>query len=1080
MAPAACPLCRHPNPEENHFCGRCGAALGVSASVDRRKAVPRWDERKIVTVLFADIVGFTAYSEQIDPEEVRDTVRELFGRLTRAITGQGGTVDKYIGDCVMALFGAPASHEDDPERAVRAALAMHDELKVYRAERKLDIGLRIGINTGRVLAGQIGSRSTDYTVIGDEVNLAARLEQAAPVDGTLIGRKTFRHVQELFECRPLSPLQVKGKKDLIQVYQVLSSKSPRTAGSAIGRLGVRMIGRERESAWLRETADRVWVERRPRLILVVGPAGIGKSRLLDDFERGLGERASRPLILRGQSFAHTANVPYQAFSHAVKVWCGVRDEDKAAEVRRKIVSGANSILSELEAGQIEASAHLMASLFHVDFPESPHLAPLRRDCLQLHQAARQAAVRFLREACRGSAALCLEDMHWIDQPSLDLLAEAFQECRGRGLLVLGLARPEMLECLSDLERRFGLVELVKLEQLSLEAAGELVSEHLQGGQASQAFLSLVFEKSSGNPYYVEEMVRMLLDQGAVARDDGGLWEIVEARRQAIEIPDTIQGLLQARLDRLSAEEKGVLQRGSIVGERFWKETVDALLDEIPVGSTNPILGELTRKDFIQNLSRSSFMGDEFAFIHALLRDVTYETILKKKRPKYHAILAQWLDANAGERRDEFLPLIAYHYERGGVPERAETCYLQAGRLAQKTAANHEALAYYQKSMSLADPPGFEHHRSRGSCLEDLGEYSAALKDYEALLAAASSDVQRGAALRHLAEIRIRLGEYKAALGFVEQMAEIAGRLRDSRMQAESLNLRGRIHDFAGETDAALRFYTESMEAHRRLKDPVGEAIGLGNIGVVRLYRGEYDQAISAYQDALAIDRAQNDKRRMTLILSNLGEAYLFLGAVREAERYAGEALALSREIGFKLIQVDSARNLGLARMLAGRSEEGLSLLRESLRIAQVMGDMEMLPQILHSYGEVLLAAGKTAEAREVLDRLLGVVEQKGIKDFLAKGLRLQSELVEGDEKRSCLERGLRIAEELQSHPLLWDFNHALAKMESSPAGRKKYIGKAKKHVDFVASGLADAALRGTFLESAKIAPILALHRQLEA
>lgn len=1094
-----CGKCGAEVPPGFKFCGACGTPLAspipapgppVAAELPVATEIPkpsppgvdrRTEERKIVTVLFADVRGFTALSEKMDPEEVRDMIQSLFGRLSDAIRQFGGTVDKYIGDCVMALFGAPIAHENDPERAIRAALGMRQEFLDFREKRGIDVGIRIGINTGMVLAGYLGDRAGDYTVMGDEVNLASRMEQAAPENGILVSHKTYHHVHGLFDVDQLDPIAVKGKKDLIRVYLVLREAAALDTHQKVRgrRIDTRMVGRSSELGAMLAVARESRESGERRFLLVTAPAGVGKSRLLYEFHQELMDSGGAPRTFKGRSLPYSTQIPNYLFSDLLKHRFGIIDEDNAFTVRGKLVQGVEAVMEGYEEKDAVEVAHLMGRLINIDFPDSPHLAALKDDPVQLNQRARQAFLDFFRAAASEPIVCYLEDMQWAEQSSVDLVREIYQDNRRRPVLMVAIARPELFEKFPEFESYFPGAVRVTLDHLPPEAVQEMIRELLRKVRAvPESVDRMVIEKTGGNPYYVEETIKMLIDTGVVDRS-GDEWTIVESKFAEVVIPDTIQGLLQARLDNLSVNEKGVLQRASIVGRTFWQKAIDILLADMTIDACEPVLRELRKKEYVFDTQQSSFMGAEYIFKHALLRDVTYESILRKKRSLYHAQLADWIEQNGGDRKDEYLPLIAMHYELGGNNEEAKEHYFLAGLRAQTTFSNREALGYYQKAIELAARPGCSHYRRRGMMHEVLGNYQSALDDYKSTLNLARDETYEGIAYKHLTEIHIRTGNYDEAMVFAEKAMKIGQKISDGRMMAEMLNLIGRIHDFTGDTEKALQFYTMSTEAHRESKDALGEAVGLGNIGIIHMYRGEYDKAIRAYKAALEIDRGKSNKRRMTIMLSNIGEAYQFLGAIEEAVMYHKEALALARSIGFTLMQVEVQRNLGLERVLLGEREEGIRLLRESLEMVEDLQDMELMPQVLHSLAEGLLACGENAEAERHVARLVATAEEHNVKDFLAKGLLLRARCAGWTGCVPELQRALALAKEIRSTMLMVGAHHALALAASDVALRKNHLDSARSHIDTALKDIADEKMRHSFLRSRQVAPVLELWGTVE-
>ncbi|MBU0704743.1 MAG: AAA family ATPase, partial [Chloroflexi bacterium] len=667
------------------------------------------EQRKQVTVLFADVSGFTAMSETMDPEEVRDTMNAIWARLDAVIVARGGTIDKHMGDAVMAIFGAPAAREDDPERAIRAALAMQKEIKDWNLEAgasKSPISIRIGVHTGSVLLGVVGT-TAEYTAMGDTVNLARRLQEAAPVGGILISHGTYRHVRGLFSIWIMEPITVKGKAEPIPIYVVLRARPRafRLASRGVEGIETRMVGREKELAQLQEALRAVMEKRETQAITVVGEAGVGKSRLLYEFDSWIALLLERIFHFKGRADEKMSNMPYFLIRDLFSFRFEIQDNDPAIVAREKLERG----IAEFMGVDGMEKAHFIGHLIGFDFSTSPYLRGILGDARQIRDRAFYYITQFFTAvAQRGPVVIFLEDIHLANEGSLGLIDHLARECRQGPLLIVCLARPSLFERRPSWGERQAAHTRLELYPLSEESSRQLVVEILRKvDQIPPGLRDLVLKRAEGNPFYIEEFIKVLIEDGVIVT---GLeqWQVRAERLTEIRVPPTMVGVLQARLDRLRSAEREILQRASVVGRVFWNgavvrvcESMDEYLDQDTIHAT---LQALCKKELIFRRDESAFAGEqEYVFKHAILHNVTYESVLKRLRRPYHAQVAAWLFERGGERVGEYAGLIGEHYEHAREMIQAAWWYGLAGKQARNTYAPEAAISYYQKALALLLP-----------------------------------------------------------------------------------------------------------------------------------------------------------------------------------------------------------------------------------------------------------------------------------------------------------------------------------------------------------------------------------------
>ena len=656
---AICPSCSQENPPIAKFCLACAQPLP-----QRSHGLP--EERKVVTVLFADLVGFTARAERLDPEDVRAILTPYFARVRSEIETCGGVVEKFIGDAVMAVFGAPVAHGDDPERAVRAALAMCaavDELN--RNDPELELKIRIAVNTGEALVSLAASAAHgEGAVAGDVVNTASRLQEAAPVNGILVGEETYRATRSVIRYEVAEPVVAKGKQEPVRVWRALAA-SAGPGERAAGR--VPMLGRGSELAVLERIWERVVDEHRLQLVTLFGPAGIGKTRLASEFAELA--RAGDARVITGRSLPYGEVLPYGAFATQVKQVAKIFDTDEAGAACEKL----DRAVAELLGGD----AHDVSS----------HIAMLIGLGSEGGVGERQTlffSARRLVEALAKErpTVLVFEDIHWADAGMLDLLEVLASRVRDVPLLLVALARPDLLERRPSWGGGLPGYTALPVEPLSEEHARELAAQvlrHMQKRGDESAEIGLVGE---GNPLFIEELAASVAEEAAAT---------------AGELPTTIRGIVSARLDALPPGERAVLLDAAVVGKVFWTGALERMSSgELALSE---LLDSLEGRDLIRREPVSRLRGDQqFSFKHDLIRDNAYATLPRPQRRKRHAQVAAFLEETTPEIRAAASAL-AHHWSESGETARAADYFVIAGDQAGRGWARAEAAAFYQEALA---------------------------------------------------------------------------------------------------------------------------------------------------------------------------------------------------------------------------------------------------------------------------------------------------------------------------------------------------------------------------------------------
>ncbi|HLM31012.1 MAG TPA: adenylate/guanylate cyclase domain-containing protein [Solirubrobacterales bacterium] len=983
-----CAACGAENPPEAKFCIACGTELS-GAVPPAPGSEPPPEERRKATIIFADLSGYTALSERLDPERTKTLVDRALRRLGAEIERYGGTIDKYIGDNVMGVFGAPVTHEDDPERAVRAGLAMQAAMGEINERIGADVGaefaLRVGINSGEVLAGRVGDR---YTVIGDPVNVAARLQAAAKPGTVIVGEVTHRLTRPAIEYVELEPLELKGKSEPVPAWEavraVVRGRAPRGARST-----ARLIGRDPESDRLLAAFEQVVEERRPHLVTLLGQAGVGKSRLLRDLIDRLGGLEHPPDVRLGSCPSFGAGVAYWALGEVVRGAFEIVDTDDGATAWAKLLRGVGALL--LEAGSGESWERVAAALGRpLGIEPPPGTDSGEDDGPQQMRDRLFSAVRLLLESAtsRGPLLFAVEDIHWADEGTLDLIDYLARWTRGPVLIVC-TARDELVD------RRpgwaSGMVGATSIELLPLartdarELVGSLLPAAVGPDLAEQVAL-----RSGGNPLFAEEMVNRIVEGGA---------------RESEALPETVHSVLAARLDSLSRAERRVLQAGSVAGQTFWEGSVgDAGEPGIDLAAT---LESLQEKDLIVPVAGSRLAGErEYAFKHVLIRDVAYSTLPKAVRAGLHARIGEFISERAADRSEGVIALVAEHYARAAElgrgadlePEELREIVLRGRRALE--AAGDASAALYSNS-------------------EAQGHYEMAL----------SLDGELDPADR--ARIAEKLGDVALLLGRIDRADGAWGEAMEFHRGEEDLARVGDLHRKIGaglwqkgDRDGAIEHYQRGIDL---LKD------GPPCIELVRLYEEAASLYMHTGDNMLAIYAAEKALR----LAERLGEASAasrahgifgrVFGRIGDSER-ARENLERSVELARETDPAEAVRALFALGYHHEISEADYGAAREAYRraleLATEIGDLPSQVEVHAALGQLSVYAGDWETAAGCANASEELVEREGLAGKLCFPYAVRGAILwherDLDAAIGVLERSREIAEQVGRSEVAFD------------------------------------------------------------
>jgi len=1021
---ATCPSCGAESPPGARFCIDCGARLAPAdspAPAARAEAPP--EERRKATVLFADLSGYTAVAERMDPEALKSLVDRALRRLGEEVVRFGGTVDKYIGDNVMAVFGAPVAHEDDPERAVRAGLAMQAAMPEINAriaaDADVEFALRVGINSGEVLAGRVGDR---YTVIGDPVNVAARLQAAARPGSVTVGEATYRLTEGAIEYEALEPLALKGKSEPVPAFEAVRV-APRPRAR---RAEAPLVGREDESELLVSLYERVVREGRPHLVTVVGQAGVGKSRLLREVAARLVDHPSPPLVRVGRCPAYGSGLAFWALGEIVREQFEIVDTDAAETAWRKLREGVAELLEPLDARRdADRIAGTIARAFGVEPPAE--LCPSEDDP-QANRARLFSAVRTLTE---GAARLhplviALEDVHWADEGMLDLVEHLARWTQGPVLLIC-MARDELLDRRPSWGAGRRNTTTLALEPLPAEDARRLVATLIgEGGDIlDAATVAQVAERSGGNPLFAEEMVNRILEGGGAGAP----------------LPETVHAVLAARLDALPDTERRLLQHASVVGQRFWAGAVaDAAADP---NELERAIAALTEKGLIVPSDGSRLAGEsEYAFKHVLIRDVAYSTLPKAVRARKHAEIGAFIERRAADRSEGVVGMVAEHLARAAsigidarlepdelhrIHDRAHRALEAAGDAAAALYSNNEALAHYETALTL-DGEECTHPDVRARIAEKLGDVALRLGRIDRAVELwqecldyhrGQEDLERvgdlhrkiGAGLWHkgdregsvahyqrginmlkdgppsLALVRLyeeaatlymHTGQNMVAIYTSEKALRLAERLGEAAAASRAHGIFGRVFGRIGDLAQARSNLERSVELARE-SDPAEAIRALLALGYhLETSEADYDAAAAAYGEALELAERIGDVPSQVELHGALAMLALHRSRWPEVEAGAERSAELIEREGLTGKVCFPAFLRGALAWRDGDLDDAARSLRRAATLAEDAGRSEVAFAALRWLVAVLGDRSDYADADQALAMALDICERAGL------------------------------------------------------------------------------------------------------
>jgi len=958
-----CPACSEENPERARFCLACGAPLVEQAEPA--------EERKVVSVLFVDLVGFTNRSDRADPEDVRAILRPYHARMKHEIERFGGTIEKFVGDAVMAVFGAPAAHEDDAERAVRAALRILEAIDELNTDDPgLDLAVRAAVNTGEAVVSLAARPERGEGIAtGDVVNTAARLQQAAPTGGLVVGEATYLATRQVIDYDDADPVAVKGKADPLHIWR---------ATGALSRFGIDVespdekpfIGRDEDLSLLTSTYARTMRESSIQLVTVTGEPGVGKTRLVAELRRFVDAQPELVFWRQGRCLPYGEGITYWALGEMVKAQAGILESDTPDDVAAKL---GNAV--ELAAEDASERDWL-----------STNLGPLVgvSDSTTSNRDESFAAWRGFLEgvATQRPLILVFEDLHWADSSMIEFLEHLVDWSSGVSMLVVCTARPELYERHPGWGGGKRNSTTISLGPLSGDDTSRLIAVLLQQAVLPAETQAALLERCGGNPLYAEEFIRMLTDRG-ILTGQGSL-----AGDGEIPVPETVQALIAARLDTLPTDRKALLHDAAVMGKVFWAGAV-ASMGGVDVERARVALHELARKELVRPARMSSVENQtEYAFWHALVRDVTYGQIPRAARARKHVAAAEWIEQMAGDRIGDHAELLAYHYEQAldlaraaGETGEAEALEDPARRFLSLAGERARSLdrkkgeRYYARALELT-PGGVERARLLRFHADLVDSLTNGVEEYEEaieLFRAADDEVGVGDALAQMSRLKWLLGQTDESMRELDEGIRLLELHPPGRQLLQAYRAHAGRAAVGGEPREALERSERGLALANKLEAAVERASILQFHGCARCELGDLG-GLDELREALRVFQEHGFGYATGVAYSNLASMLLMARGAAEAHEVYEEAIAFLTRRGLTHNRLwNSAEDawclydLGAWDELVARAD---ALLAEAEDFDPGFAGGQLGALVMPWKAHVLLRRGNVAAADELIRKVM--------------------------------------------------------------------------------------------------------------
>ena len=977
-----CPSCGTLNALTARFCKQCGQAFPrVTSSSAPPISTPHGSipplspegERRTVTILFCDVKGSTALAEQLDPEEWTEIMNGAFRYLIEAVNRYGGTVARLMGDAILALFGAPVAHEDDPERAVRAALDILTDLQPYqqRVRERLawagvqsvstDFSVRVGINTGLVVVGEVGTQfAQEYTAMGDAVNVAARMEQTAEPGTIQVAHDTYRLVASLFEVEMLGGVQIKGKREPVPAYRVLGLKAEQSAAyvrlRGNGGMSAPLVGRTQELALLQQTSVDL-LAGQGKIVCLIGDAGLGKSRLIQELKgEGIGSpddsEDRQPSTLNSQpaawyesaSLSFETAQPYGAIQRLVRRVLGVVRNDRPSRIREYLSVFLKTFPDE-QRSRLSRALEALLGLTREDGQYQISGEDMKRELLS-------GMAQFWRaQAGRSPLVLVFEDLHWADSASVDLLTGMLPFAEEAPILLLCVFRPERdtpawrLKQIAEQKYPHRFQEIV-LQPLSNEEGERLARSLLALEELPVQVVDLIHKKAEGNPFFIEEIIRELIESEMVVQDaERKTWQFVQEVNE-VELPESLQSLLVARMDRLNESAHHTLQLAAVLGRSFYGRVLKKMSENDQEMEAN--LRNLQQAGMVVQVAREP--EQEFIFRHALTQEAAYQSILLKNRREYHRRAGRAMEGLFASQLDDYAPVLAHHFYEAGEHAQAAGYFARAAETAARLYAHTEAITHYARALQSGELAGMEEielshlYRGCGMIQERLGNFSKARTDFITALRLARTAGNRRVewqTLLDLGQLWVSR-DYEQAGEYFRRALALARQMEDPATRGYSLNRLGNWYANTEQPRQAINHHHEALAIFEKLRDRHGLAETLDLLGMANMLGADFITASDYFVRAVGLFRELEDLHGLVSSLTSLGllapvyEAQFVAPGLtfQEAQPLHEEALKVAQEIGWRAGESFELWASAQVYGTIGDYKKALALAQAGLAVAQ--------------------------------------------------------------------------------------------------------------------------------------------------
>ena len=1134
-----CPQCDSENPPDNAFCDQCGFDLTepkeappidykqpqsytpkhlVDKILTNRSSIE--GERKLVTVLFADVANYTSMAEKLDPEIVHQIMDGCFNILMNETHKYEGTINQFTGDGIMALFGAPISHEDHAQKACHAALSIQNSIAEYGKKITNDLGInfkmRIGINSGPVVVGAIGDDlRMDYTAIGDTTNLASRLENMTKPGTVLVSGNTYKLARDFFEFQSRDQLKIKGKETPKQAYQLIKPSSIETRLQASSIKGLtKFVGRKKSMAALKEALKKVTTGA-GQVVGVVGEAGVGKSRLLLEFRNLLTQRFYT--YLEGRCLHFGGSMGYLPFMDILRSYFEIEEGDREPLIKKKMAEKMAKLDKNLES---DLPPFMDLISIKVEDEEFIKLGPQQKK-ERTFESVRNLLIRVSQEK---PLILAVEDLHWIDKTSEEFLNYLIGSLSSTNILLILLYRPEYIHQWGS--KSYYLK--IGLNQLTIQSSADLVQAILEGGEVNPELRELVLSRTSGNPLYIEELTHSLLENGSIQKKDYQF--VLSGKDSEILVPDTIQGIIASRMDRLEDNLKRTMQVASVIGRDFAfriLQTITGLRKDLKAHILN-----LQGLEFIYE--KNLFPELEYIFKHALTQEVAYNSLLHKRRKEIHEKIGNAIEQIYPERLEEFYEMLAYHFDQGQVWHRAVEYQVKAGTKARHGYLLQTALDNFNRAKEIIekhepDVPwrvrydlffemsgalldlGQPHyalgeaqiavniaHREGATDLKvqamfskataalygnDSGQMKTTLEEMEPLVAD-NIESLLGVVTLQTAAFLILLGDLPSALAKEKEMNDLFQRAPNSPFYATAALFIGLSLRWRGDFKKCSETLEPLLPKLRASAPPVSYLESTFFCGLALGEEGLYQKAIRILQEGLEFGLKAGERYSTPKLTNSLGWAYYELCLFDKAIEYNNLALESIRDLlgpgTSNLFEIESQTRINLAEnyLMTGdwqKAREYLELVYANAKKPEYyFVRPRWKPRCLLRLGELWLQAGDRDRAESFLSELYEHqwTDKFPYKKYQVRAWRLRSDILSAmgqmEDAESELNRALTLAKQLGNPTLLWKTHQALGNLllkKGKSEEAKVELQTALKVVQSIAESLTDVALKEGYLQS---------------